>query len=189
MADGSGCSSGGDLRLVLYDNATSHTTIPLREAEVKMHFNDPAAPDCVGVYRTDRLLPGGTPNCDDLQDPLKPSWGCNGSCPAGQDGPATTDGYFLIAEVEQVYAAPGATLCVTYPTQTQAAAQGFYNATDHDCRTAKWDPKKADGSGLPQGDWCAATNSPATVTCHDAFRSHTAQTFSAAKIGPVTCAP
>jgi len=176
----------------VYDNATSHITIPIREAEVKSYFNDPAHPNCVGKYKTDTLQPGGTPNCDDLQDPLKSSWGCKGTCPSGQDGPAVTEGYFIIPEIEQVYAAAlGATLCVTYPTQAEVDKQGFYNATDKDCMTASWDPSKKDGSGIPKGDWCSATNSKATATCHDAFKSHSVHVFSGAKVKDAaqTCAP
>jgi hypothetical protein len=179
--------------ITMYDNATSHITVPLREAEVKERFNIATSPNCIGVYRTDTLIPGGTPNCDELQDPNFPSWGCKGGkCRTGEDAPATTDGYFLIVELEQIYwAALAATGCVTMPTQANVLAQGFYDSTSHGCKTSKWDPKEPDGSGLPKGDWCAATNSPATDTCHDAMRYHARQTFSAAKVrdGGATCSP
>jgi hypothetical protein len=44
------------------------------------------------------------------------------------------------------------------------------------------------------GDWCAATNAPATATCHDAWRGQSYQAFAGAKIqlnggnAPATCA-
>ncbi len=108
------------------------------------------------------------------------------------DGPATTDGYYLITEIEQIYlAALAATLCVSYPTVATVSSQGFYDDTNHNCKTGKWDAGDVSCNGLPKGDWCSATNSPATVSCHDAWRSHAAQVFSGAKLKEPTaaCAP
>jgi hypothetical protein len=66
--------------------------------------------------------------------------------------------------------------------RTNAEASGWLSDDGKSCRSAQWDPQAPNNEGLPMGDWCAATNSPATATCHDAFRLHERTTFSATKV-------
>jgi hypothetical protein len=156
-------------------------------------FNNVQQPDCVGRYFPDQL---DQSNCMEKAEPTASGWGggdCTATtgkaaCGAGEAA-ASTKGYFLITELEQIYASDlQNTLCVTYPGTDPATSKprldgdGFYNATDSDCITSKWDPSAADNAGLPKGDWCAATNSPATATCHDAWHSISFHVFAGAKI-------
>ncbi len=182
-------------------DGTTHIVIPIRETEIKSTFDDPAHPNCMGQYGLDSAV---TPSvgCKNGTDDKHSPWGggnCTGStgkqtCAPGE-GPYTTNGYFLITELQQVYSSDlSVTLCVSYPTQQVVTDQGFYDMPTKGCITSKWDPKKADNAGLPKGDWCAATNSAATATCHDAWLSKSFHTFAGAKIkvdssnNPVTCA-
>jgi hypothetical protein len=159
-----------------------HIAIPVREAEVRFKFNDACAPNCVGAYRGDRLT---TPACTAGPSQTRPAWGCvtDSSCPAGE-APATTEGYVLITELEQIFSTDlGVTLCVSYPT-FDGLREANWPISDNDtsCRSsAKWNPSDP-ANGLPMGDWCAATNSPATVDCHDAYRSRTFHVYAGAKI-------
>jgi hypothetical protein len=175
----------------------SHLSIPIREVETRSTFNDPQNPNCVGEYRGGALDPAGSPKCGS-SDQNDPAWG-GGNCgdhkcdPGKKDAagkpapeaPATTEGYFLITELQQIYSPDlSATLCVTYPTAAQMTTEGFYDAPTFGCVTPNWDPTKADGSGIPRGDWCAATNSAATPTgtCHDAWKSRSNHVFIGGKI-------
>jgi hypothetical protein len=191
--------------VVIYDAmGTMNTAVPIREAETRNRFNDPAHPNCMGAYLTDNLDPA---TCLPGQDPNDPGWGggdCSATtgsteCQPGQ-APASTSGYYLISELEQVYSPDlQNTLCVTYPGTDPATArprmegEGFYDPQTSSCMTAKWNP--ADPmNGLPRGDWCAATNSPATASCHDAWRGISFHVFAGAKIAvtasdtPASCA-
>ena len=115
------------------------------------------------------------------------------------EAPASIHGYFLITEIEQVYNIDlQKTLCVSYPgtdpkdptgKTLEVDSEGFYDPTLASCRSAKWDPTKRDGSGIPKGDWCAATNSPATATCHDAYQSKSFHAFQAFKVAKDHCKP
>ncbi|HVU04715.1 MAG TPA: hypothetical protein VHE30_23340 [Polyangiaceae bacterium] len=182
--------------VVYAKDGKTHMAIPIREIETKSTFNDPAHPNCVGEFRGDVMKPSSSPPCSS-NDPKNPKWGggvcgdhvCNpGATPP--EAPASIKGYFLISELEQIYSPDLLkTLCVSYPgpsdTQSgkqEAEVEGFYNADLKGCRSAKWDPTKADGSGIPKGDWCAATNSPAHDNCHDAWNSESIHVFSAGKI-------
>jgi hypothetical protein len=42
-------------------------------------------------------------------------------------------------------------------------------------------------AGLPMGDWCAATNSPATPECHDALRAIAYQVLQGFDVTDATC--
>lgn len=177
--------------LLVYDSADVHIVVPIREAETRSKYNDKDHPNCVGVFRSDVMDRAATPACESNL-PTNPAWGCKGgTCPAG-DGPATSKGYFLISELEQIFSSVlGVTLCVSYPTQAVAEAAGFWNAVDANCRSANWNPSNPT-TGIPPGDWCSATNSEATADCHDAWLSESFHTFSAAKIklegaNPATC--
>jgi hypothetical protein len=193
--------------VVVYDaTGATHIAIPIREVELKSTFNDPTKPNCVGKYLPDAL---DQTTCVAGQDPTKPGWG-SGNCTATTGkaacGPgesaASTKGYFIISELEQIYAPDlQSTLCVSYPgvdmatSQPIVQGQGFYDATRKGCLTSKWNPADPTG-GLPNGDWCAKTNSKATADCHDAWRSISFHAFAGAKIkmdgatppNPSTCA-
>jgi hypothetical protein len=191
--------------VVVYDGqGATHITIPIREVETRSKFNNKDEKNCVGVYNAGSIDPA---TCQAGSDPTAAAWGggdCtattgNAACQAGQSAASTT-GYFLIAELQQIYAADlQHTLCVTYPGQDPATtmyrvqAEGFYDEATSSCKTEKWNP--ADPvNGLPRGDWCAATNSPASDGCHDAWQSKSFHVFAGAKIAldatdqPATCA-
>lgn len=145
------------------------TIIPVRELETRLTFNDPEHPNCAGV-----LQDGGT------------SVQCNpagwGSLP-GTEPSAEQQGYMLITELEQQFEPTlDYTLCVVAMTVPEAEAQGFLSEDRNRCASSSWDPQAANNAGLPLGDWCAATNSPATASCHDAFRYVDRLTFSATKV-------
>jgi hypothetical protein len=191
--------------MVIYDGTgATHVAIPMREVETKLRFNDPSSPNCVGAYGADGIDPA---TCVAGTDPLSAAWGggdCTAStgraaCRSGESA-ASTSGYFLISELEQIYANDlQNTLCVTFPgtdpatSMPRVAAEGFYNQQTSGCRTANWNPSDP-VNGLPKGDWCARTNSPATTDCHDAWQGRSFHAFAGAKIAlagdgaPATCA-
>ena len=159
--------------------------IPIREVETTSQVNNPDERSCIGAFRGE-ALPAGT--CIDMVQ-TNPQWGCyGGTCPGGE-APATAKGYFLITELEQVYSTVlMSTLCVSYPTQAVATADGFAGDWGNFCSgSPSWDPSLPNNEGLPHGDWCSVTNGPATATCHDAFRSETFQAFQAFDIQDATC--
>jgi hypothetical protein len=163
--------------VVYTEDGSDFIAVPIREAETRSTLNDPEHPNCIGAYRDETLATCSSLNPDD------PPWGCAADGCAGGESPATTRGYFLISELEQIYSTDlHLSLCVSYPTQPEVAAQGFWNPDDQSCRSAKWDATKADGSGLPEGDWCAATNSAKNGTCHDAWLSESFHVYAGAKI-------
>jgi hypothetical protein len=200
--DATGTSHGfGALGWVVVYDATgaTHIAIPIREVELRSKFNDPKAPNCVGKYLPDAL---DQTTCSAGQDPTKPGWGggdCTASTGTAACGPgesaASTKGYFIISELEQIYAPDlQSTLCVSYPgtdpatSQPRVQAEGFYDATRKGCLTSKWNPADPT-NGLPKGDWCAKTNSPATADCHDSWRSISFHAFAGAKIKLAGAAP
>jgi hypothetical protein len=190
--------------VVVYDGTgATHITIPIREVETRSKFNNKDAPNCVGTYLANAIDPT---TCQAGTDPTQPAWG-GGDCGAtlGKaacgpgEAPASTTGYFLISELQQIYANDlQHTLCVTYPGQDSAGkyvveGEGFYDAATSSCKTPKWNPNDP-VNGLPRGDWCAATNSPASEGCHDAWQSKSFHVYAGAKIAldaadaPTTCA-
>jgi len=169
-----------------------------------MRFNDPAKPNCVGEYRAAELDPT---TCQAGSDPLKPAW-CGGDCTATTgsaacrpgESAASTTGHVLISELQQIYDPDMQnTLCVVLPgndpatSKPRVAAEGFYDAATSSCASAKWNPSLPDGSGIPKGDWCAATNTRAHDKCHDAWRLRFFHVYAGAKIeldptgAPATC--
>jgi hypothetical protein len=188
--------------IVIYaSQKDAYIVVPIREAETQGYANDPQHPDCVGAYHGDLLA---APNCEpgNYSGPSSIgkdtfAWGCvtprDGSdagpraC-SGGEGPYTTKGYFLITELEQVYSGVlGQTLCYSYPGAAATPQQRF-GTVKGGCRVDQnWNPSVPDQSGLPQGDWCAATNSPAKGNCHDAWRSISYHTFSAFRVKDQTC--
>jgi hypothetical protein len=168
--------------IVYAADGSTHLSIPIREVETRSQFNDKDSPNCVGAYRADALDPSAANPCTSTVAD-NPPWGCkDDSCAVGES-PATTKGYFLISELEQIYSADlQVTLCVSYPTQAKMETEGFWNPDTKSCRSATWNPTAAGNAGIPKGDWCAATNSAATATCHDAWRSESFHVYAGAKI-------
>lgn len=176
---------------VWYENGAP-VVVPVREVESEFTFNDPKSPECVGALRAP------SSGCTSTS-PTDAPWGClNDACPG--EGPATSRGYLLITELEQVFStALGATLCAASPaTPSVTGGSGDAGATDaggsrdaggarSSCRgSPEWNPSDP-VSGLPMGDWCAATNAPASSTCHDAYRFETFQAFAAFPIRDAEC--
>jgi hypothetical protein len=165
--------------------------IPLREAETIYQVNDPAERACMGAYRSHSLLPAA--DCLSASDQLDPEWGHYRDIqgPAGQ-APAVARGYFLITELEQVFSQTlGNTLCVTYPGEDPPGSgnlvvegTGFFDSGLGSCVSSNWDPSTG---SIPKGNWCAATNGPATDDCYDAWRSVTYQTFQAFDVIDANC--
>lgn len=181
---------------VIYDAAstagaapTSYIVVPIREAELTYRTNDPMHPNCIGKYNADKLDPNSGCVDNGTMMTTAPGWVGNFDTKAGE-GDAHVEGYFLITELEQVYSKVlGSTLCVSYPTPQQATTDGWATDTEKRCRkSAKWDPSKDDQSGLPPGDWCAATNSAATASCHDSYHSVSYHAFQAFKVKSDHCA-
>ena len=170
--------------MALYSGSRDvRVVFPLREAETQARMNDPFERSCIGAFRGD-ALPAGT--CIDTSS-LNPQWGCYADECAGGQSPATIKGYVLIVELEQVWSnVLMSTLCVSYPTAAVSMADGFAGDWGNFCRGSPlWNPTVH--SGLPHGDWCASTNSPATEACHDAFRFDGFQVFQAFPVMDTTC--
>ena len=169
--------------IVNYDSPSQYVVIPIREAELTQRFNDPAHPNCAGS------LLGDNPDLPDdcVGDGTKLAWGCpKGNCAATELASTKIHGYFLIAELEQVFTL-GQTLCSLFAT-------GMYPnwtipSSDQSCRRdPKWDPTDP-VHGIPTGDWCATKNEAAQGDCHDALESLSYATFQAFPIQDGTCPP
>ena len=167
--------------------ATTYFATPIREAEIRFQVNDPNAPNCVGRFLPENLDPRA--GCVDPKlYTTKPAWGGIFDTKPG-DGDMYVQGYFLITELEQIYARVlQQTLCVSYPTIDKSITDGWATMTEKRCRKSpKWNPQAPDNAGLPMGDWCAATNGPATPTCHDAYLSKSFHALQAFKIKTDHC--
>jgi hypothetical protein len=172
---------------------TTMIVTPIREAELKYRVNDPAAPNCVGKYLASALEPATgcvDPGMTGTAADSKNAWGGIFNTNPGE-GDAGVLGYFLITELEQIYSRVlGMTLCVSYPTLDKSIMDGWATMTEKRCRkSTKWKPMDPDNAGLPNGDWCAATNSKATATCHDAYQSKSFHAFQAFKLKTDHCKP
>jgi hypothetical protein len=167
--------------IVNYDSATALVVVPIREVEITQHLNDPQHPNCAGV------LLGDISADDCIGDGTNRAWGCvPGTCAATDLAPTRTDGYFLLAELEQVFTL-GQTLCSLFASQS--GYPGWTIPMDNlSCRADPhfnpMDPVK----GLPRGDWCAAGNRAADDDCHDAWKSTSYSTFQAFPVRDGTCA-
>jgi hypothetical protein len=166
-------------------NAASGLLLPLREVELKFKTNDPAAPNCIGRYRTDFLTQDA--DCTS-SDPANSAWGGIFNTTVGESDAEIT-GYHLITELEQLYSRVlGSTICVSYPGAAASFADGWGTDSDKRCRsTSQWNPSAPGNTGIPNGNWCAATNSPATATCHDAYWNRSFHAYQAFKVRPQTC--
>jgi hypothetical protein len=166
---------------------TTYFATPIREAEITFQVNDPNNPNCIGKLLSDNLDP--STGCVDPGDyTAKPSWGGIFDTKPGE-GDMYVQGYFLITELEQIYSRVlQQTLCVSYPTREVSENAGWATSTETRCRKSpKWNPQAPDNAGLPMGDWCAATNQPASTTCHDAYLSKSYHALQAFKIKPDHC--
>jgi len=187
--------------VTVLDSRSGGIAIPLRHFDIKSQFNDNKF-NCAGRFRAEALDPARS--CDSpAQD--NPQWGCkeDSACPppgfndSDTKGPGRgatfVKGHFLILDLERIYSvALGATLCVTYPGTpvNDLIAQGWAARTPDgaNCRGgSKWNPALPDDAGLPPGDWCSRSNSAATATCHDAYRSLTYGAGQGFKIKDGTC--
>lgn len=164
--------------VVTYDDATSYNAIPIREAEITSQINDPEHPNCSGVYGAGDLPTSCTTSV------AAPAWSCApGDCGQGVLGPTKVEGYFLIAEAEQVHVRVlKQTLCYRSPLPNHYPAPWALEADangEYACRNdPRWNPKDS-VNGIPPGDWCATTNSPANGDCHDAWKSVSYSAFQA----------
>jgi hypothetical protein len=156
---------------------TTYNAIPIREAEITTQLNDPAHPNCSGVFGANDL----PTTC--ATSTGTPAWSCSpGNCAKDVLGPTKVEGYFLTVEAEQVHIGLlNQTLCYRLPLPDphegwpiDANAAGQFACRNN----TKWRPSDP-VSGIPPGDWCARTNSDATDDCHDAWKSVSYSTFQA----------
>ena len=157
--------------VVIFEAENDVIAIPIHEVETKGRANNPDALNCVGRYRGDALDPNTAQPCQPASQ-SDPAYGCiNDECEPGE-GPASSTGYFLIEELEEVHnTILNQTLCVNYMGQQRAADEGWADPEDWglNCRgSPRWKAGER-----PRGDWCSTTNGPATADCADAWRSQT----------------
>jgi hypothetical protein len=176
--------------IVHAQDGSSAISMPVREVETRLRYNFPESPNCAGAYRATALDPATQIPC--TSQGSNPAWGCKDEgCPLGES-PVKTTSYSLITDLEQIFSEDlEATLCVTYRGQNTMESAGFYNPDTKSCRSAKWNPAAPGNAGIPRGDWCAATNSSATDTCHDAWRNGDFHVYAGAKLrlDPLTDEP
>jgi hypothetical protein len=184
----------------LLSESTSAFAIPMYAADTKWKFND-ATFNCAGRFRGDALAPDTNCGASGIED--DPQWGCtdDSQCPplpgvpqpSPHAGPVYTTGFFLIVDLERVWDNTlRATLCGVYGGMNGLIAQGWIdpNSDFRACRTSpKWNPDLSEDQGLPMGDWCSRTNSPATPLCHDAFRAVSYGAAQAFKVREGRCGP
>jgi hypothetical protein len=179
-----------DAPAVLGATPSSFVVIPMREEETRYRVNDPMNPNCIGRYRPDNLDPQAgciDPGMTGTGPTNKNAWGGIFDTTTGSSD-AATRGYYLITELEQVFSRVlQMTLCVSFPTLDVSIQDGWATMTEKRCRkSSKWNPSDP-VNGLPHGDWCAATNSPATSQCHDAYRGTSFQAYQAFKVKSAHC--
>jgi hypothetical protein len=150
----SGCafsSSAADLNLPIYLDAaaTQAVVLPLRQ----MTFHDGVFSSdhgCIGRFNAEGLDPANSCLADNVN-------------PAFTDG-AAVDGFFNLEEADHIVVSSlNETLCVLFSgNQSMYGTQG----------PAGINVCKRDGNNtiIFQGDWCTASNSPATDSCSDALR-------------------
>ncbi len=150
-ADGLGFTASDiDVVVPIFDTPDSTTNpilLPLHKVVLKGKFSDDSH-NCIGKHNGDTLDPGLS---------------CRGDFGAGERPFATganLKGYIRVDEADKVFIEDlGTSLCVFLAGITQ------WNGPNKDCVSSdKWI-----AGDRPDGDWCAATNSPADATCKDAW--------------------
>jgi hypothetical protein len=182
--------------VVIFDAIDTLIAIPIRDAETASRINDPVHPNCQGRYRGDVLDPNSATPCASAA-PSNPPWGCisdkpedPGGCVPGE-GPNQTRGHFRIVDLEMVFNRTlASTLCITYLGAEKARTLGWSDpAWGNNCSgSPQWNPSDP-VNGLPLGDWCTATNGPATADCHDSWRSVSYSVSQAFPVQAGTCVP
>lgn len=169
--------------LVIFESESDLFVVPAREAQIVGRFNDPAAMNCQGQYLSAELDPDAS--CQAASQ-LEPPFGCvDDRCERGR-GEVTTTAYFLIEDLEKVHVSLlNTTLCVSYMGQQRAIDEGWADPESWGLNCAG-SPKWQAGE-RPRGDWCAATNAPATDDCADAWRSESTSVAAASNIKDETC--
>ena len=185
----------------LLDAGKAYIVVPIHEPENFQRVTNPTQRNCAGVFR------GGQKDdvvCIANSQPEKPGnalW--SGAEMTPGIGDAWTKGYFLIAELEQIWVGLlSQTLCYSYPGDSDrnnvndTADQLFSPKVTPEnpggllsCRAlGKWDATKP-LTGMPRGDWCSETNGPADDNCHDAYLTIAYHAFAGANIKEGTCDP
>ncbi len=141
------------LPMFLENKLDSYVLFPLQHVQLTGTLS--ADRDCIGAYDAASLDPDST-------------------CSPGAGSFAWTNGgelraHILVSDSDRVEVTSlGYTLCVLVSGDV-AKWKGPKNA--HGIATCQdSDGWTQSGGQLPDGDWCASTDAPATATCHDAFR-------------------
>ena len=163
LALGAGCDldvAVGDVNVpVQFDSVNPNSIyLPFRHLRFK---GGKVSPDhnCIGVYNEALLEPAN--NC----------------------GPtATVSAYTDGAELEAMIPLEEADLAIISPLQGSLCVFLSQNEATYGTQEGQYKLCKRDASGkiLFQGDWCAATDQPATASCSDAVRVHA--TFAASGV-------
>ena len=169
--------------LVIHESENNVFIPTAHDVETRGKFNDPAVMNCQGRFRSDVLDPANDCRENGQTDP---GWGCiDDGCEVGM-GPTTNKAHFLIEELETVYVSLlQSTLCVQYMGQPKAIEEGWADPSDWGLNCSG-SPRWQAGE-RPRGDWCHATNSPATDDCHDSYLSAATGTGAAVNIRDETC--
>ena len=176
---------------VLYNlgaNGASYFVVPIHEPETFQRYTNAQQRNCVGIYRAGQEEGINCAGTNAAQDPAGQAW--SGVDDNVGTGDAWTKGYFLIAELEQIYVSTlASTLCYSYPGEIDMTEWSSATAEKKSCRqTGKWDGTKP-ATNMPRGDWCSETNGPATADCADAWLTIAYHAFAGANIREGTCAP
>lgn len=142
-------SSAGDVLLPFYGDqaGNTYTILPLRRLRF---FDTHVTPDhdCIGAFNAAGLDPAN--NC--LPDAAHPGFIDGGSF----------DAFMVLEDADEMLVGPlGETLCVLLAGDAQTWGDG---GNPHKCK------RDAANHILFQGDWCSATNQPASGGCADAVR-------------------
>jgi hypothetical protein len=153
LTSSSPCSfstSAADLTIPMYTEADGSTVVlvPLHQVRFQGQISSDHA--CIGAF-----------------DPARLEASC---CSDGQDHPAfreggSVDGFFVLEETDAFDAGINESLCA------------MFSGAPLNAQTPSRCERDAQGHILLQGDWCAATNQPATADCADAM--HFSATFAA----------
>jgi hypothetical protein len=176
---------------VLYNLGTegaSYFVVPIHEPETFQRYTNPQQRNCVGIYRAGQEEGINCAGTNAANDPAGQAWSGVDNVVGTAD--AWTKGYFLIAELEQIYVDTlKSTLCISYPGEVDMNKWTSPTAVPKSCRqTGLWDATKP-ATNMPRGDWCSETNGPATPDCADAWLTIAYHAFAGANVREGTCAP